>query len=214
MLPHLYLASTSPRRQQLLTLLGVPFTLLRCEAEWVDETPLPGETPADYVLRLAQAKAWAGWHHLAPTPSAQPALVLGADTTVALGKKLLGKPANAEEARTMLRQLSGTTHEVLTAVALADGNRCITALSRAQVRFAPLPEAWIDAYLASGEPFDKAGGYAYQGAAAAFIPEVRGSASGIVGLPLYETAALLGQFGLGPHAVGRRSPAPSVGSSE
>ncbi len=213
MLPQLYLASTSPRRQQLLNLLGVPFTLLRCEEEWVDETPLPGETPIDYVLRLAQAKAWAGWHHLAPTP-VQPALVLGADTTVALGEQLLGKPANAEEARMMLRQLSGSTHEVLTAVALTDGNRCLTALSCAQVRFAPLPQEWIDTYIASGEPFDKAGGYAYQGAAAAFIPEVRGSASAIVGLPLYETAALLGQFGLGPHAMGRHTPTTSARTPE
>lgn len=207
--PRLYLASQSPRRQALLEQLGVPFTVLPTtnNAEWVDETPLAHETAQQYAIRLACAKARAGWNacsqRSAPSEaaSAPPVVVLGADTTVAHSGQILGKPKDAAEAAAMLRTLSNATHEVITAVALTDGNRMEYAVSRSTVRFAPLPEAWITAYVASGEPLDKAGAYAYQGAAAAFIPEIRGSASGIIGLPLFETAELLARFGLGPHCV-------------
>ncbi|WP_217126837.1 Maf family protein [Hydrogenophilus thiooxidans] len=207
--PRLFLASQSPRRQALLEQLRVPFTVLPTtnNAEWVDETPLAHETAQQYAIRLACAKARAGWAALtqnsAPSTvrDTPPALVLGADTTVARSSRIFGKPQNAEDAVAMLRALSNATHEVITAVALTDGNRMEYAVSRSTVRFAPLPEAWITAYVASGEPLDKAGAYAYQGAAAAFIPEIRGSASGIIGLPLFETAELLARFGLGPHCA-------------
>jgi len=205
--PRLFLASQSPRRRSLLSTLGVPFAVLESEAEWVDETPQPNESPRAYVERLARAKAVAGWQTLVardpcfaqPHAGSPRALVLGADTAVALAEQILGKPATRDEAAAMLRALSGQTHEVLTAVALTDGAVVEVACSSSEVRFAPLPEAWIAAYVASGEPLDKAGAYAYQGAAAAFIPEIRGSASGIIGLPLFETAQLLARFGVGPH---------------
>ncbi|MCX7945697.1 MAG: Maf family nucleotide pyrophosphatase [Hydrogenophilus sp.] len=200
--PTLYLASTSPRRHQLLAQLGVFFhPLPPPDGQWCDETPFPDESPTAHVERLALTKAAEAHRYLRRSHPALPLLTLAADTIVTIDGLILGKPRDAEEARATLQRLSGRTHAVLTAVALTDGKQIHRALSVAHVSFAPLPPAWIDAYIASGEPFDKAGAYGYQGAAAAFIPRIDGSASGIIGLPLYETAQLLARFGLGPHAA-------------
>jgi septum formation protein len=197
MLAPLYLASQSPRRRELLAQLGWETHVLPPEGEWVDETPLPRETPRDYVLRLARAKAEAGWRRR-ESLALPSGLVLGADTTVALGEALLGKPRDTDEARHMLRRLSGRMHEVHTGVALTDGTHTHALCSTSRVWFAALEEGDIERYLATGEPWDKAGAYAYQGRAAAFIEHIEGSASGIVGLPLYETARLLSVFGYPP----------------
>jgi len=167
------------------------------EGEWVNETPRPAETPTDYVLRLARAKADAGWRRREAL--ALPlGLVLGADTTVCIDGLILGKPRDAEEARTMLRRLSGRIHEVHTGVAITDGSRTHSTLSTSRVWFAALDGRDIERYLATGEPWDKAGADAYQGRAAAFIERIEGSASGIIGLPLFETARLLTVFGYPP----------------
>ena len=194
----LYLASGSPRRRELLTQIGVTFEKISAP---VDETPLPDELAHDYVLRLAKAKAEAGWlmmqqQGLATRP------VLGADTTVALDDHLLGKPDDDAHAAAMLRLLSGTTHEVLTAVALRHETGIKTALSISKVRFAPLTEAQIAAYVASGEPHDKAGSYGIQGLGGLFVEHLDGSFTGVMGLPLHETAVLLAKQGLGFLAQG------------
>ncbi len=194
-----YLASQSPRRSQLLEQLGVHHDLLLPDAaEDAEELEawMPGEAPADYVVRVTGLKLDAALvrrrrRGLAAAP------VLCADTTVALGRRIMGKPADPAQAADMLRRLSGRSHRVLTAVAVADGRRRQAALSVSRVVFAPLTAAEIHAYVASGEPMGKAGGYAVQGRAAAFIREIHGSYSGIMGLPLFETARLL-------HAVGHR----------
>lgn len=190
-----YLASRSPRRRELLRQIGVGFEMLvlrdhRDRGPDVDETPLPGESPDDYVRRVCLLKAAAGWKRLAERrlPSMP---VLSADTTVCLGDEIYGKPSNAEDARRMLFALSGTEHRVLTAVAIQSGARAELAVSESLVRFRELSVQDIDAYIATGEPFDKAGAYGIQGHAATFIPEIRGSYTGIMGLPLYETAMLL-----------------------
>lgn len=192
-MPNLYLASGSPRRRELLIQIGVSFE--RIDAP-VDETPLADELAHDYVLRLARAKAEAGWQEmrLRGLP-ARP--VLGADTTVALADHILGKPDDDAHAAAMLRLLSGTTHEVLTAVALRTETGCNAVLSTSKVRFAPLTEAQIAAYIASGEPHDKAGSYGIQGLAGLFVAHLDGSFTGVMGLPLHETAVLLAQAGLG-----------------
>lgn len=189
--PPIYLASGSPRRRELLNQIGVPIERIGSE---VDETPLAGEGAHAYVLRLARAKAEAG---LAAMRSAglPPRLLLAADTTVALDDAILGKPLDAADAAAMLARLSGRSHEVLTAVALTDGERVETALSASTVRFRALTAAEIAAYVASGEPLDKAGSYGAQGLGAVLVEEIRGSFSGVVGLPLCETAALLRRFG-------------------
>ncbi|QNM96945.1 Maf family protein [Chitinimonas koreensis] len=189
--PPIYLASGSPRRRELLNQIGVPIERIGSE---VDETPLAGEGAHAYVLRLARAKAEAG---LAAMRAAglPPRLLLAADTTVALDDAILGKPLDAADAAAMLARLSGRSHEVLTAVALTDGERVETALSASTVRFRALEAAEITAYVASGEPLDKAGSYGAQGLGAVLVEEIRGSFSGVVGLPLCETAALLRQFG-------------------
>lgn len=197
MLPPLYLASQSPRRRELLAQLGWEARGIPLEGEWVDETPLPGEAPRDYVLRLARAKAEAGWRRREAL-ALPPGLVLGADTTVSIDGLILGKPRDADEARHMLRRLSGRLHEVHTGVALTDGKQLKADCSTSRVWFAACDEALIERYLATGEPWDKAGAYAYQGRAAAFIERIEGSASGIIGLPLYETARLLTVFGYPP----------------
>jgi septum formation protein len=190
-----YLASRSPRRRELLTQIGIGFEmlLLRQRADRtpdVDETPLPGESPDDYVLRVCRDKAAAGWNRL--LERRLPRLpVLAADTTVCLGGRILGKPADRVEAAAMLAALSGREHRVLTAVAIMFDAFIETAVSESVVRFDALDEATIAAYVATGEPMDKAGAYGIQGRAAAFIPELRGSYSGVMGLPLYETATLL-----------------------
>ncbi len=191
----IYLASRSPRRRELLKQLGVTFeVLLVREAERrgadVDETPQADERAEDYVQRLAQAKAQAGTLYMAQRKlPVYP--VLGADTTVTLDGYILGKPSGEEEAIAMLHALSGRTHEVMTAVAICRQDTVSTRLSLSEVAFAPLSESQIRAYVATGEPLDKAGAYAIQGRAAAFVRRMSGSYTGIMGLPLYETAELL-----------------------
>lgn len=184
-----YLASASPRRRELLAQLGVHCEVL---AVGVDESPRPGETAADLVCRLASAKAMAG---IAVRPASAPAPVLAADTVVALGSELFGKPVDEADATRILNRLSGRTHAVYTAVAVADGGRERVQLSRSEVTFRPLGSAEIAAYWRTGEPADKAGAYAIQGRGAQFIADLSGSYSGVMGLPLFETARLLAFFG-------------------
>ena len=189
-----YLASRSPRRRELLAQIGVRFHLLLFrsragEQPDVDERPLENEAPDKYVERLARAKAEAGWRRMLQR-NLPPAPVLAADTTVALGQ-IFGKPASREEGAEMLAHFSGRTHEVLTAVALKHDDWLESALSRSEVRFKVLGAQEILQYVASGESDDKAGAYAIQGRAARFIVELRGSYSGVMGLPLYETGELL-----------------------
>lgn len=187
-MPTLYLASGSPRRRELLAQIGVPFTPL---AASIDETPEPGEAPRRYVERLAQGKAQAGVALLQ-----HPGVVLGADTAVVLGGRILGKPENAEGAVAMLLALGGHEHQVLTAVAVTDGTRLLTRCVASRVRFRPIQADEAQAYWASGEPADKAGAYAIQGLGAVFVTGIDGSYSSVVGLPLCETAYLLAQFGI------------------
>ena len=193
-----YLASQSPRRAQLLEQLGVQHELLLADAnedaEALEEV-LGRESPTAYVQRVTALKLDAAvrrhkQRQLAPAP------VLCADTTVALGRDILGKPVDAADAHRMLAQLSGTTHRVLTAVAVQHGRKRQAALSVSRVRFAKLTRAQIASYVASGEPLGKAGAYAVQGRAATFIEHISGSYSGIMGLPMYETAQLLRSVGL------------------
>jgi septum formation protein len=187
----LYLASQSPRRRQLLDQLGARHELL-LPAAHEDAESLEAlrarELPDVYVQRVTRAKLAAARARLGDKTAAP---ILCADTTVALGTRVLGKPADADEARATLAALSGRTHRVLSAVALWTGSRRLEALSVSHVRFAPLPPAVIEAYIASGEPFGKAGAYAIQSALAGWIAHIDGSYSGIMGLPLAETAALL-----------------------
>lgn len=197
----IYLASQSPRRRQLLEQLGVAHELLLAnaagdiaeDAEAI-EAELPGEDPHDYVQRVTAGKldAAVARHTRRALPAAP---ILCSDTTVALGPQILGKPADADDARRILRLLSGAAHEVLTAVAMQSGAQRLQALSISTVRFAPMSEAQIEAYVATGEPMGKAGAYGIQGLAAAHIAEIRGSYSAIMGLPVYETAGLLRQLG-------------------
>lgn len=187
---HLYLASASPRRRELLRQIGVAYRRLPVE---VDETPLPGEVPGDYVARLALAKARTGWRTLGRRT---PRPVLGADTAVVVDAVILGKPRDRDEGLAMLARLSGREHRVLSAVALADATRDAVRVQESRVRFRELTAAERVAYWNTGEPPDKAGGYAIQGRAAAFITELRGSYSGVMGLPLFETAELLREFGI------------------
>ena len=186
----LYLASGSPRRRELLTQIGLPFTTLIAP---IDENLLPDETPRAYVERLAREKAQAG---LALLDDPADAVVLGADTAVVLDGRILGKPADRDEARATLSALSGREHQVLTAVALVGMARVRTCVVASQVRFRRLTTAEIDAYWATGEPRDKAGSYAIQGLAAVFVSQLQGSYSAVVGLPLCETAELLAEFAI------------------
>ena len=193
--PFVYLASQSPRRQELLQQLGVRFELLLPrpdeDAEAL-EAVLPGEPAADYVTRVCAAKADAARARLVAGAHAR-APILTADTTVSIDGYILGKPHDAAEAFAMLERLAGREHEVLTAVAVVDAEgQCLpVALSRSHVRFAAAEPAAIARYVASGEPFGKAGAYGIQGRAAEFIERIDGSYSGIMGLPLFETSALL-----------------------
>ena len=194
----IYLASQSPRRRELLDQLGVRWQLLLPDdaaAAEALEAVRPGEAPARYVQRVTGLKLHAAMRRLARDALAA-APVLCADTTVALGLRILGKPHDARDAAAMLRALSGRTHRVLTAVAVQAGGARHAALSRSQVRFARLSEADIAAYLASGEWQGKAGGYGIQGRAAGFIEHISGSYSGIMGLPLYESKQLLSLAGI------------------
>lgn len=185
----LYLASASPRRRELLTQIGAPFKLLSVN---IDETPRSGESPESYVQRLAREKALAGRALL----GAGAVAVLGADTTVVVDDRILGKPADRDEGLQMLEALSGREHRVMTAVALASREACEVRLVTSVVRFRTIAASEAAAYWASGEPCDKAGGYAIQGWGAVFVVELRGSYSGVVGLPLCETAELLDAAGV------------------
>ena len=189
----LYLASGSPRRRELLTQIGVPFTAISAD---IDETPLLDESPAAYVERLARGKAAAGLGLIASSHSLAPACVLGADTAVVLDGRILGKPLDQADSLAMLMALSDREHEVLTAIAVLDKQRCESRVVRSLVRFRSISPEEAAAYWASGEPQDKAGGYGIQGLAAVFVAGLNGSYSAVVGLPLCETAELLGHFGI------------------
>lgn len=199
-IPTLYLASRSPRRAEFLRLLGVDFALVDVE---IDETPHTDEAPDAYVERVARAKAAAG-RALLSTRSRVALPVLAADTTVVCGAEILGKPRDAADARRMLVLLSGRTHTVMTAVALAR-DTCSAICVRTQVLFRPLTPVEIDRYLASGEPADKAGAYGVQGLGGALVRRLDGSYSNVVGLPLAETVELLNAHGIA-HAL---SPLPA-----
>jgi len=195
----LYLASRSPRRRELLAQLGVPFHLLmfRTRSDLgseLSEEAKPNEAPREYVLRIAREKAQVGWTRMMQRRLPR-APVLAADTTVALEGRIFGKPADRREAEEILAVLAGKRHEVLTAVALKHEERLETALSVSEVEFREMSAQEIRDYAASGECDDKAGAYGIQGRAATFVREIRGSHSGIVGLPLYETAQLLAVLG-------------------
>lgn len=195
--PFLYLASQSPRRAQLLDQLGIAHRPLLADGDEDAESLeaiLPRESPPAYVQRVTALKLDAAVARLARR-DLPPAPVLCADTTVAAGREILGKPADAKDAQRILARLAGGTHRVLTAVAVQAGRRRYAALSVSQVRFAPLSRARIADYIASGEPFGKAGAYAIQGRAGAFVEHIGGSYSGIMGLPAFETAALLRRAG-------------------
>jgi len=190
--PVLYLASASPRRQALLRQIGLRHHRLRVE---VDETPTAGESPGDYVRRVAMAKARAGWNALGRR---RPRPVLGADTAVVIGKEILGKPRDRDHALAMLRRLSARRHRVLSAVALRWGHWEDCRLQESLVLFRHIGAREREHYWASGEPADKAGGYAIQGIGALFVKRLEGSYSGVMGLPLYETWELLTAVGIEP----------------
>lgn len=194
----IYLASKSPRREELLRQLGVDYTLLRLrEAPGrerdVAETALDREPPLHYVERIARTKAAVGWQRMLQR-GLTPRPVLGADTEVALDGTIFGKPQDAADAARMLSLLSGRTHQVLTAIAVCWEQTVEAEISTSTVAFRELTSAEIERYVASVEPFDKAGAYAVQGKAAAFIRRIEGSYSGIMGLPLYETAEALARI--------------------
>lgn len=188
--PQLYLASRSPRRQELLRQVGLRFEILPAD---VPEQPAPGQAPADYAVATALAKAQA-----ARSAAREPLPVLGADTDVAIEGRILGKPSGRDDAVAMLCGLSDRAHEVYSAVAVVADGRAETVLSVTQVSFGPISEQAAQDYWDSGEPADKAGAYAIQGLGAQFVKEIRGSYSGVVGLPLYETLQLLRRFGVHP----------------
>jgi septum formation protein len=196
----IYLASRSPRRRELLKQVGISFEIVLFREDSrrgvdVDESPHAGEEASDYVLRVARSKAEAA--NLRLMQRRLPAYpVLAADTTVVHANCILGKPADDTEAIAMLTALSGSTHQVLTAVAVVRHDRLETRLSTSTVEFAPLTAAQVRNYVATGEPLDKAGAYAIQGRAGAFVRHLSGSYTGVMGLPLYETAELLESFGL------------------
>ena len=189
----IYLASRSPRRRELLQRIGVKFDPLEAD---VDESAAAHEPPGEYAARMARAKAEAGWQRLLERGLPR-APVLAADTVVALGGRILGKPASRAEAAGMLEALSGRRHEVITAVALKLGARLETTVSVAQVEFRRLERDEIGRYVASGECDDKSGAYAIQGGAARFVAALHGSRSGVMGLPLEETARLIERMGAG-----------------
>jgi septum formation protein len=193
----IYLASQSPRRRQLLEQLGVQHELLLPGADEDSESleiVLPNEAPAAYVKRVTRLKLDAATHRL-KLRGLPVAPILCSDTTVALGRTIYGKPADAKDAARMLRELSGATHRVLTAVAIGSGRKRVEALSDSRVTFAAMTSAQIRGYVETGEPMGKAGAYAVQGRAAAYISHIAGSYSGIMGLPMHETAQLLRAFG-------------------
>ena len=196
----IYLASRSTRRRELLLQIGVGHELLLLREDPrrtvdVDETPRSGETPCDYALRVAGAKARAGLSVMSRRAAVLKPVV-AADTTIALDQRIIGKPRDAAHAQEILAQLSGREHRVITAVAMAFADHFETRVSESIVWMKALDTARIRRYIQSGEPMDKAGAYAVQGRAAAFISRIEGSHSGIMGLPLAETAELLTSFGI------------------
>jgi septum formation protein len=196
----IYLASASPRRRELLELIGVAFEVRVAD---LDEERRPGEEPGAYVLRLAAAKADAVRESLEGAEAARP--ILAADTAVILDGVLLDKPRDEAEALVTLERLSGRTHRVYTGIALRHGAALERALSTSEVRFRPTTAAERRAYCASGEPYDKAGGYAIQGRGAVFVEHLAGSYSAVMGLPLHETAELLLRVGLPAWLAGERA---------
>ena len=202
-----YLASASPRRSELLRQIGVPFEVRPAD---IPETHTAGEPADALVLRLAAEKADAVWRRV---PAAERRPVLAADTAVVLDERVLGKPADEAEAAAMLAALSGRTHRVLTAVALRCGDAAETLLSTSEVRFRATTAEERAAYCRSGEPLDKAGGYGIQGRAAMFVEYLAGSYSGVVGLPLFETAALLARCGVALLSAPRLGGRPSAHSA-
>lgn len=198
--PRLYLASRSPRRRELLTQIGVAFDTLFLrsgarEDDEVDETPHPGEAPLVYVQRVACAKAEHGVRLVAQR-RLRPQLVLAADTTLEFAGEVIGKPLDAADAVAILHRLSGQTHRVLTAVAVADETRLETVLSVSEVRFAELDEATIRHYVASGEPMDKAGAYGIQGRGALLVEKIHGDFFNVMGLPVEQLGLVLARFGV------------------
>jgi septum formation protein len=194
----IYLASQSPRRAQLLDQLGVKYQMLlpdRNENIEQIEEPRSDELPVAYVQRVAKLKLDAARRRL-QRRHLRPAPILAADTTVALGRRILGKPANPEEAREMLLALAGRTHRVLTAVAVSAGPHSLMAMNVSRVQFSRFSVLAIDSYIESGEPRGKAGAYAIQGRAASWVKHIEGSYTGVMGLPLFDTAVLLRQAGL------------------
>ncbi len=197
----IYLASRSPRRRELLQQIGVKFEPLlfregpRQDGE-TSEDVLAGEQPDEYVRRVTQLKVDAAWERVVMRRGLQRKPVLAADTTVALAGEILAKPVDRADAERMLRLLAGTQHRVLTAVAVQFDERCRLEVSESLVTFTPLDDARIAAYVTTGEPFDKAGAYAIQGRAGAFVERLEGSYTGVMGLPLFETARLLREFGV------------------
>ncbi|MFT6896110.1 MAG: septum formation protein [Paraglaciecola sp.] len=187
----LILASQSPRRAQLLEQIGLSFEKIHID---IDETPLPGESPDTYALRLAEQKSLEGWRHSAHIDARS--LVLGADTVVVVQGDILGKPVDQQDSRRMLGLLSASEHTVLTAIAVTDGVTLTSKLVTTTVGFCPLSNQQMDWYWHTGEPRDKAGSYAIQGLGGQFITRVDGSYSAVVGLPLFETHQLLLQMGL------------------
>ncbi|SFG76890.1 Maf family protein [Neptunomonas qingdaonensis] len=188
----LILASASPRRKELLAQIGVVFK--QCSVD-IDESVLPGERPEDYVRRLACEKSQAGFQRN-PLPNSQQSAVLGADTTVVVDGVILGKPDSEEQAVEMLQQLSGRTHQVMTGIALTGNGYANSQVVVTHVTFKALDVAQCRRYWQTGEPCDKAGGYGIQGYAAVFVGKIEGSYSNVVGLPLAETAELLGKAGI------------------
>lgn len=197
----IYLASKSPRRQELLNQIAVRFEILDVpqqdpvHADMVNETVHPGENAYDYVSRIAREKAEYAWRFLmTQQKSRRP--VLTADTTVVMDDRIIGKPADKNEAFEILHALSGNTHQVLTSVAIRYHEHLFQTVQTSDVTFGPLTSQHINAYIDTGEPFDKAGGYGIQGLAGKFITRITGSYSGIMGLPLYETTVLLRKAGI------------------
>ncbi len=197
----IWLASKSPQRQKLLAQLGVAFDTLQPpeqdteHSDMVDESIHAGEPAYDYVNRLSQEKATYAWQYLVKTERAKRP-VLSADTTVVIDGRILGKPTNRNEARAMMKALNNRTHQVLTGIAIKWKETMLSSVQASDVTFALLDNAQIEAYIATNEPYDKAGGYGIQGLAGKFIVRINGSYSSIMGLPLYETAELLRKIGI------------------
>jgi septum formation protein len=196
----IYLASKSPRRLELLQQIGVPVSVVHLReglsrSRDVDESPRPGESPYVYVERMAKIKCEIGWLRIGQRRLHTRPL-LTADTIVVLNGRIYGKPATAMDAMALLRELSGATHDVITAVAVTTGTQTLHDVSVSRVRFRDLNDLEISSYVATGEPMDKAGAYGIQGKAGMWVERLEGSYSGVVGLPLYETAELLKRVGV------------------